>query len=391
MYMEEPNKAIVIGGNHHNTLGVIRSLGRKGIMPYVIVTSGGLDSFVLKSKYIKKGWAVDGSEKAMEFVLKELASGNNKSVLIACHDVISSAFDINRDKLLPNFYVPGTKEPGKITRLMNKKAMGELASKMGLIVPKTKIVNANTVNEIDDVLFPCITKPVDSKSGSKDEIVICETKEKLKSFLTKHGKDYVVQRFIDKQFEFQLIGCSLDEGNEIIIPGVSVICRQTKSSNTGFLHYTSLDETYRHTVNAARLFIREIGYSGLFSVEFLRGKSGIDYFMEINFRNDGNTISVAYAGVNLPYIWYLYCTGADYKSEIVSIHDEYVMPEFAELCLFQQRQISWKQWRDDMKKATSYMDYAEDDPAPTNGWKRYNKLKSKAIIKRVGNIVLGKK
>ena len=51
--MKFEKKTIVIGGNHHNTLGVIRSLGRKGVMPYVILTSGDNNSFVLKSKYIK--------------------------------------------------------------------------------------------------------------------------------------------------------------------------------------------------------------------------------------------------------------------------------------------------------------------------------------------------
>ena len=33
----EQNNIIVIGGNHHNTLGVIRSLGYKGLRPYVIL------------------------------------------------------------------------------------------------------------------------------------------------------------------------------------------------------------------------------------------------------------------------------------------------------------------------------------------------------------------
>lgn len=385
------HKAIIIGGNHHNTLGVIRSLGRKGIMPYVIITSGGTSSFVLKSKYIKKGYVVNGSDEALDLVLRDFAKENDKCVLIACHDVISSVFDLNREKLSPYFCVPGTMEQGKITRLMNKKKMGELASKMGFSVPETKYINANSTIDLDVDFFPCITKPVDSISGKKNEIVVCRTREELSAFLINHDKDYVVQHFIDKRYEFQLIGCSLKEGNEIIIPGVSVIIRQSQSSNTGFLHYTELDDSFSHTVETTKSFLREIGYSGLFSVEFLRDKNNRDYFMEINFRNDGNTISVANAGVNLPYIWYLYCIGAEYRQEIKSIHDEYVMPEFAELGLFQQRQISWKQWRDDMNKATSYMDYANDDPAPTDGWNRYRKQKKKAVIIRIMNTIIGKK
>ena len=379
--MEHSKKVIVVGGNHHNTLGVIRSLGRAGLAPFVILTSGNGDSFVLKSKYIQKSWVVKGSNEALDLVQKGFASEKDKCVLIACHDIISSVFDMNREILLPGFFVPGTKMQGRITHLMNKKTMGELAALMGLHVPETTVCNKTTVIQLNNSIFPCITKPVDSKSGSKDEIVICKTKDELIAFISKHNKDYVVQHFIDKLYEFQLIGCSLKEGEEIIIPGVSVILRQTKSSNTGFLQYTYLDDSYKQTIEASKAFIREIEYSGLFSVEFIRDKNGKDYFMEMNFRNDGNTISVANAGVNLPYIWYLSCIGADYQKEIKPIHEEFVMPEFAELALYKQGIISRKDLRQDMKKATSYMDYAPDDPKPTDGWNNYKKQKRFSMVK----------
>ena len=43
-----PNKIIVFGGNHHNTLGVIRSLGEAGITP-ILILHGTNHSFVLGS------------------------------------------------------------------------------------------------------------------------------------------------------------------------------------------------------------------------------------------------------------------------------------------------------------------------------------------------------
>ena len=48
-------KIIVFGENHHNTLGLIRSLGEIGLFSYlVLVNSNGLYPFVAKSRYIKK-------------------------------------------------------------------------------------------------------------------------------------------------------------------------------------------------------------------------------------------------------------------------------------------------------------------------------------------------
>ena len=44
----------VIGGNHHNTLGVVRSLGYKGLRPPVIIVSSQKKPYVCNSKYIEK-------------------------------------------------------------------------------------------------------------------------------------------------------------------------------------------------------------------------------------------------------------------------------------------------------------------------------------------------
>ena len=46
------NKAIVIGADHHNTLGIIRSLGEKGVIVHAILLDC-TTSFVSKSKYLR--------------------------------------------------------------------------------------------------------------------------------------------------------------------------------------------------------------------------------------------------------------------------------------------------------------------------------------------------
>lgn len=104
--------------------------------------------------------------------------------------------------------------------------------------------------------------------------------------------------------------------------------------------------------------------------------------MEINFCNAGNGTSVTNAGVNLPYIWYLYNSGLDYSNELKSIMRQYVMPEFTELGMWYSGQIRWTQFRKDMKLADVYMDFDCDDPAPTNGWYSYRRLFICMLIKK---------
>lgn len=379
--MEE---VIVVGGNHHNTLGVVRSLGRSEIRPIVIVQTNLKRSFVLKSRYIKEGRKVACNEDAINLLLNEFADNSLKKVLIACSDEIASLIDINRDKLSQFYFLPGGAAENSITPIMDKKRMGDLAESVGLTIPMTIECTPDSFKGTSWVRFPCIIKPAVSKEGTKDEIKVFANLNQLQEFFENHpNRRFVVQEYIQTRYEFQLIGCSLNGGDTIIIPGVSEIIRPAYGSNTGFLRYVEMNDSYLRTLKLSCDFIRKTGYSGLFSIEFLRDSDDMDYFIEINFRNDGNAIAVTNAGVNLPLIWYLANIGQDYSKAINSIHQEYVMPEFVELLLYRSGELSREEWMNDWKQVTSFMDYAEDDPSPTNGWWNYKKYSIVTLVKSI--------
>ena len=93
--------------------------------------------------------------------------------------------------------------------------------------------------------------------------------------------------------------------------------------------------------------------------------NGKDYFMEINFRNDGNAICVTASGMSLPYIWYLDCIEANYSDERNKRVDSvYVMPDMAELKLLATGQISIKEYISDFKKTDRFMEYDKKDKKP---------------------------
>lgn len=355
------NKVIVIGSEHHNTLGVIRSLGEKGLSSDVILVTNEKEPFVGKSKYIKNLYKVSTETNVLRCLIDNFGSYGLKPVVIACYDAVSSVIDENRQELSDFFILPGAEVQGRISKLMNKQVMAELAVSEGLQIPLSWSVNKDS--DISKISYPCIAKPMISKAGNKADIQICQTKEELKLFLkNKAQENFQVQKFIDKDFEFQLIGCATDEN--IIIPGYSHILRPCKGSNTSFLRYSKLKPDFCD-LNACHKFIRKTGYRGLFSMEFLRDKTGKDYFMEINFRNDGNAICVTASGINLPYIWYLNCISKDYSCEVNNeVKTVYVMPEFSEMGLLLKGQISLKEWLSDMRKTDRFMDFDKNDPKP---------------------------
>lgn len=359
--------AIVIGTSHHNTLGVIRSLGRKKIYSDVIIPTGEEDSFLKKSRYVNSIKILESYEEIPSYLIDTYSTFSNKPVVFCCCDKSSSVIDLHYDILSKYLCLPGTLNSGTITHCMNKQIMCEQASANNLIIPYGQMLDCSIGIGKLNITFPCIIKPLVSMYGSKKHILICHNSSELNKYLEKGSYPLLqIQEFINKEFEYQLIGCSLEYGNRVYIPGRSRIIHQPNTTNTGFLHYEPLDGN--EPIDECKSFLRAIGYSGLFSIEFLRGKDGRDYFMEINFRNDGNSICVTDSGVNLPYIWYAANSGISYlNNDDISILPIYVIPEFAILDIWYQGKLSFFRMLKDFIIANSSMDYADDDPGPTNG------------------------
>ena len=354
----------VIGGNHHNTLGVIRSLGYKRVHSVLVLVGDYDNPYIIHSKYIKQLYQVRCEEDAIG-LLMENKKHHKHAVIIACSDGMASALDLHRDDLIDIYSIPGVGKQGELTKLMDKDVMSGVGKSMGLTIPPSWVIE--NVDDIKDVEYPCITKPILSIKGHKSDIRVCKDKTELLNLLLNGScQRYQVQKFIEKDFEYQLIGLSIDGGKYISIPGYSRCIRPCPGTNTGFLHYESLERIVA-PIEQCKSFIRKLGYSGLFSMEFLRDQNGVDYFMEINFRNDGNSICVTASGTNLPYIWYLSCCNEDYMKELTlsKFKPVYVMPELDDFKKFVRTgRISKRLWIKDILRTDKFMEFDVTDMKP---------------------------
>lgn len=201
-------------------------------------------------------------------------------------------------------------------------------------------------------------------AAGKSDIYVINSKGELDEVLKTIQSDRIqIQRYIDKDIEFQLIGCSLDAGQTIIIPGFTNIIRQPKTTNTGYLLYSPIEQL-QFDMESVEKFIRTIGYSGLFSVEFIRAEDGKDYFLEINMRNDGNAYCVESAGVNLPYIWTYYQTYGELPDVPLSFTEPiYFIPDFNDLKLA-MKTIGPFKWLKQFRQAQSHSIYNKNDMNP---------------------------
>ena len=370
--MVNMNNVIVIGSDHHNTLGVVESLGMAGLMPFVILVANyEIDkSFVSRSKYCKGRVFMTTYPRLIALLHEKFGKNNNpehKSIVITTNDEAASLLDNHYQELSDFLVLSGTGKQGELDHWMNKPNMVHLAESIKMNVPLTRIVKRGEV--IDEFVFPCMTKSISTLKGGKSNIRVCENIQELNSFLSEQTNypEVQVQQLIDKDFEFQFIGCSIHAGEEVIIPGRTHIVRPNGYDNTFHLKYVALDESFDDLLKQTRAFIRQIGYSGLFSIEFIRDKSGVDYFLEMNFRNDGNAVCVTASGTNLPYLWYLsHVDEAQYRRELErSTFKPVVLTPFEHYFYNMiQGEVTFGEWLRNNFRTTQFAAYFKDDTAP---------------------------
>lgn len=310
------NKAIVIGGDHYNTLGVVRSLGEEGVPVYLILISD-KRSYVDKSKYIIKTWRINSPEKTIIDILTQ--NFNNEEynpVIIPTSDSVMKIIDNNFELLKHKYILPNINNTeDKITYLMNKKIMNDLAFESGLTIPKSWEVSLDN-NEIyipEEIIYPCIVKPLRSIDGNKEDILVCKNELELERGLLNLKQDYyrvLIQEYIDGPDSkvIEIIGCVTINGKEIIIPAIIEKIREYPLMAGSTSYALATIESKYIDNNNIHAFLKRLNYTGIFDLEF-KYANGKTYFIEINFRNGAPGYALTKSGINIPYIWYLEAVG----------------------------------------------------------------------------------
>ena len=91
---------IVIGTNHHNTLGIVKSLGIAGI-PVILIVNGG-KGFVEKSKYVTECFHIENAEDCLNVLDKIAVKNTERLIILSTSDLFTHILDLNYDKLSKN-------------------------------------------------------------------------------------------------------------------------------------------------------------------------------------------------------------------------------------------------------------------------------------------------
>lgn len=382
-------KVFVFGGDHHNTIGVIRCLGQANpdIELIAIVRGNKKNCLTLTCKYVSEVYTVATQQEGLDILLNKRIEGG-KQVLICSSDGAAEIVDKHLKELMPYYYLQNAnQQAGRIKYYMDKEHITSLAEACGFTVPKSFVINIG-----DDIpknmFYPCITKPLISIDGHKSDIITCRDNHSLLKALNtiKEGgcSAVQIQQYIDKEYELSIVGCSLKGGDELILPGIIRKIREypIKRGSSSFAVMLPWSE-YQFELQPVFKILKEIGYTGLFSVEFLHSK-GIDYFLEVNLRNDGNGAVSNAGGVNLPNLLYKSLLGNDISSEKKVLDNPvYFMRDDVDFCHVLEHRLSLFAWVKDLRRTNTFLLYNNLDKGPF-------KKRRKSIIKKIVKYVIGK-
>lgn len=293
-------KYIVFSEEHYNPLGLIRSLGKKGIKVIAIILKKDY-KLASKSKYISELYNVDTIDAGYELLINKFSNEKEKPFLYTCDDTITCYLDNRYNELKDKFYFFNSGKNNRIEYFMNKSNINNLAKKHGLSVAKSWEVIPGTIP--DDIEYPVVTKAIISTIDHwKDDAFVCNNECELKEAFKKiKSKKILIQKFIDKKNELCFDGFSVDRGKKVLY---SIATNYLSLKNNAYSNYMIVQESSNKEleIKLSNMF-KEIGFEGIFSIEFLIDKNDNYYFLEINFRNSTWSYASTKAGMNLPLLW----------------------------------------------------------------------------------------
>ena len=365
------NKVIIIGYNHHNTLGVVRSFGENNVRPYgIIVNQINKKGFVFKSKYWEKTYIAKDEADALILLKTEFSAECEKPVVIVTGDSMMEMLDIHRDELSPMFILPGfPEEQGAVSRLMDKDAQVSFARANGIYMLNSENISLSDTDITIHCEYPVILKPVASNDGVKFDITICnsieEFAEAIQQLRSKGYQRILVQHYLKDKEEFVLTG-SVEPKTALITFAVVKHIRQWPpkigtGSYSQFIHESDI-QAYCHEV-LRKLMLN--GYSGPIDLELFRSEDGRLILNEFNWRVSGRNFVSSYTGVHSTFLWYLAVTDQKLESfPLIASSDGYSMNDVTDIRHMLRGTITFKQWIRDLQKAKSFSIWNTKDFKP---------------------------
>jgi D-aspartate ligase len=307
---------VVVAGGSHGSLGIARSLGRRGMPVWVIANGSPIQK---ASRYVERSWAwqAQGSSTQVQRLLG-LADqhGLDGWTLFAGGDEEVELLSRNHSVLSRRFRV--TTPDWEVTRwAFDKRLTYQRCAELGIDHPWTRTISSRLKLSDIDCAFPVILKPAYRKSRNSFT--------RAKAWLVEHRS---------------ALNLKFDEASSMVDPGIIILQEMIPGSGDAQYSYSALfrdgrpiatlvarrvrqfpvdfgyTSTFVETIErpeieeAATRFLQSIRYTGLVEVEFKYDQRDCRYkLLDVNPRVWTWHALGRKAGIDFPYLMYLEAHG----------------------------------------------------------------------------------
>ena len=310
-YVGDVPGAIVIGGDYQG-LGIVRSLGHRGIPICVVDDEYSISRF---SRYTKFAIRVPDlrNETATIQVLLDIGKQLNLKgwVLFPTREELVAALSRHRCELSELFRVP-TPPWSTVQWMWDKRNTYQLADELKIPIPETWI--PQTLEDIDKITtaFPLALKPAIKEHffyATKVKAWRANSKEQLRALLGRANSiagpgEIIVQDLVPGDGKHQFGYCAFFKDGRAI---GSMVTRRRRQHPHEFGRASTFVETidFPALESLSESFLRKINYYGLVEVEFkLDPRDGQPKLLDVNPRTWGYHSLGLPAGVDFPYLLY---------------------------------------------------------------------------------------
>lgn len=366
---------ILLANYSANTLGQIRSLGERGIMPIAVLINK--NSFRIdKSRYLKKIYNVSAIEEGLNLIISLYGNEKYKPFLYTDSDAVMGVLDSHWNELNDKFILWNAGTQGRLNIYLNKIEQIKLAEECGFNIPKTEVVK---IGEFPKTLnYPVFSKAMNSLTPWwKGYAYICNNKDDLEVVFKKirDTPKIILQEYIQKKEELPIEGISLRGGEEIRLLGRTVYYRLLKDSFGSYRYVEPFENKELET--KIKTLIKRFQYTGPFQIEFIIDKDNIAYYLETNFRIAQQDYAFTKLGANIPYLFAistLYNHIVENEIHYNTKRKSSIMNEFEDFKnSVLHRRISLFQWIKDVQHADCFQFYNKQDMMPFY-WTLFSKI-----------------
>jgi len=308
--------ALVMGADYR-ALGVVRSLGRRGIPVWLINQGGHLVAAASRYVLRRLPWPAADDRARLEYLVALCATHHlNGWMLIPTDDYAVGLVSRNHDLLASKYHltVPAW---DNLRWACDKRLLHQLAKKLQVEQPWTACPSNREELADLDCPFPVILKPALRLQPSSLAIPKAWLVEDRKSLLSRFDEasallspeNLIIQEIVPGGGETQFSYAALCKDGRSL---ASIVARRTRQFPRDFGQFSTYVETVDapEVIEPAERLLAAIRFTGLAEVEFKRDpRNGQLKVLDINPRVWGWHTLSRRAGVDFPYLLWLLARG----------------------------------------------------------------------------------